>query len=97
MALCLGTPLRCAASVAAKFFDHLDHPFILLWMLRAAGQARKAQLFQHGADIALMKLDAEALLDDTLYVHPSPPHDPVGGRIRTGLNDVCELLLLVRR
>ena len=47
--------------------------------------------------MALMKRNAEALLDDTLHVHPPPAHDTVGGQIRADLNDLCELLLLVWR
>ena len=66
-------------------------------MSRAAGQARKAQGLHQEADIALMKRNAEALLDDTLYVHPPPAHDTVGGQIRTGPEDLCELLLPVWR
>ena len=44
-----------------------------------------------------MKRNAEALLDDTLHVHPPPAHGTAGGRIGTGLNDLCEPLLAVRR
>ena len=57
-----------------SFSKRLHHPFILPWMSRAAGQARKAQGLHQEADIARMKRNVEALLDDTLHVHRPGPH-----------------------
>jgi hypothetical protein len=49
---------------------------------------REAQLLQERRDMALMIVDAEAVLDDPLEVDAPPAHDTVNGRIGTGLDNL---------
>ena len=53
--------------------------------------------FQKRPDIALVKIDAEALLDDALKINAPPTHDAVYFAIRPGLDEACEFGQLLRR
>ena len=47
----------------------------------------EAQLFQKRSDIALMKINTEALFDHALEVSAPPAHDAVLLAIRAGVDD----------
>lgn len=62
---------------------------------RPGAHVREAQLLQQRRHMALVILDAEALLDDPLEIDAAPPHHAINGSIRArfdNLGQLCQLL-----
>jgi hypothetical protein len=57
----------------------------------------KVKLLEDTANRHLVKIDIEALLDDTPEVDAAPPHHAIDGGIGTGFHDLLQLLFLLRR
>ena len=66
-------------------------------MARSRADVGEAELLQELADVALVIVDAEALVDDPLEVDAPPPHDAVLLTIRARLDDLRELGQLLGR
>ena len=64
-------------------------------MARARADVREAKLFQHRAHMALMIIDAEALLDDTLQVSAPPAHNAIDRKFRACLDKLFQFRLLL--
>jgi len=64
-------------------------------MTRARADVSEAELLQDLAHGPLVIDDAKALGDEMLQVHPPPAHDAVHGPIRSGLDEVRQLRLLL--
>jgi hypothetical protein len=47
----------------------------------------EAELLQNDANVALVKLDVETLLDDALEINAPPADNPVFFNVRPGLDD----------
>ena len=56
---------------------------------------RKAKLLQQRPHIALVIVDAEAVLDYSLQIDPPPAYHPVNGTVGADFNDPGKFLLLV--
>jgi hypothetical protein len=68
---------------------------ILSWMTRAGADVREAKLVQDLAHRARVAGDAEALGDETLKINTPLAHDAVDGPVRSYLDQVHQLRLLV--
>ncbi len=80
------------------FFKRRNRRGVLAGMQRAGAHVGEAELLEKRADMALVILDAEPLLDDALKIYSAPANDAVLLRVRTGLNDLGKFgLLLVRQ
>lgn len=66
-------------------------------MARAGADAGEAELVQDLADRALVGAHAKARRDDLPQILPPPAHDAVHGRIRSCLDEVSQVGLLLRR
>ena len=66
-------------------------------MARSGADMRETELLEQRPDIALVKIDAEALLDDALEVYASPAHDAIFLAIRAARDDLGECSQLLRR
>jgi len=69
-----GRPDAPSASLRS-FFVSLDDPLVLRGVMGPCADVGKAERLQKRSDIAVVKLDAEALLDDVLRIDASPAHD----------------------
>src|SRR4249920_4220178 len=58
---------------------------------------RKAELLQHAPEAHFRQIDAEAFPENTLEVAATPAHDPVLLRVGSGLDELLQRLLLLRR
>lgn len=64
-------------------------------MARTRADVGEAELFQQCAHMALMIIDAEALLDDTLQVSAPPAHNAIGLKCRACLDKPFQFRLLL--
>lgn len=78
---------RRAFSVAAKFFERLDHAPMLRRMMRPRADVGEADLPQQFADRSRVIVDAEALADDLLQIDAPPAHHAIDGAVGAGLDD----------
>ncbi len=95
--VCGGRAARCAFSVLRSFFVSLYDPLVLRGVARPCADVGEAELLQKRPDVALVKIDAEALLDDALKIDASPTHNAVFLAIRPSLDEACEFGQLLRR
>ena len=75
--LVLGRPARWAASVRGKFFERLDHPLVLLGVLRPGADVGEGQRDEKVGDRPLAIDHAKAFFDHPFQVNPPPANHTV--------------------
>lgn len=66
-------------------------------MTRSCADVRKTHFDEENADVALVIVDAETLLDDALQVDATPTHDAIAGKFGPRFHDGGELGFLLSR
>ena len=85
-----GMSLSVSFSVAVNFFKRFNNFYILIGMLRACTDVRKAQIVQDLPHMPLVIINAKPRLDHGLQIHPPPADDAVYRGIRTGFDQRCQ-------
>ena len=80
-----------------SFFVSLDDPLVLRGVARPCADVGEAELLEERPDIAFVRIDAEALLDNALEVDASPAHDAIALTIRASLDNPRQLGQLLGR
>ena len=77
-----------------SFFKSRNRLYILCGMHRTGADMRKAKLLEHAPDRDFRQINAKALPKDALQVHTSPTYHSILLRIRAGLYQLPQCLLL---